>query len=116
MYPEDVYTCGLPLPLELLRRIAFQLAYEHIKEKLKFPERNAFHTQRLWYKLIIKNPTDEDMRSIYMIWADHNEYWFNVFHKTYFSGNTINNNRAYKYCKDSGRVSLEFDCDREFDY
>jgi hypothetical protein len=37
MYPEEVYDCHLPLPYELLRPIAFQVAYELIKEKLEFP-------------------------------------------------------------------------------
>lgn len=37
MYPEEVYYCGLPLPYELFRPIAFNLARVLIKDKLRFP-------------------------------------------------------------------------------
>jgi len=39
MFPEEVYALSLPLPYELLRPISFQVAYNLINEKLRFPKR-----------------------------------------------------------------------------
>jgi hypothetical protein len=119
MYPEEVYDCGLPLPYELLRPIAFQVAYEHIKEKLKFPLKGEFNVNTL----IIKEATDEDMQSIWMRWAQREaEIFFFVQHITYInSGNSGDNRRTYKQSVYKGvtehtRLTIEKYCEQGFDF
>lgn len=112
MYPEEVYVCCLPLPYELMKPIAFQVAYEHIKEKLRFPEQDLFHLECLWYILKVKEPTDEDMKGVCFYWEDHNYDWFTVSHIDY-NGDA---RRKYRYCKDNGRASIEIYCPSMWQY
>lgn len=99
MFPEEVYNCKFDLPYELLRPIAFYVAYSHIKEKLRFPESYyGFHGVVLF---IIRN----DEKSIYFHWYSpteeehvtafiHREYPdYAVHERKYYS--SFNNDRHY---------------------
>lgn len=83
MYPEEVYQCGLPLPYELLRPIAFQAAYEYIKENLKFPTRRR---GLLGPSLLIK---DNEEESVFFHWYESTDthnityYTTQVIHRNY---------------------------------
>ena len=115
MYPEEVYDCGLPLPYELLRPIVFQVAYEHIKEKLRFPVYDGarYNTLRIKWKY---NTEGRTLHSIYMRWGFHNECYFSVIHVTFDESIGRENRRLYGYHLDSGRVILEINCERGFQY
>ena len=72
MFPEEVYKCGLPLPFELLRPISFQLAYELIKEKLRFPTKQGCRS-----RYILITPYNKGGR-VLMSWYYENPYVSNV--------------------------------------
>lgn len=113
MYSEEIYDCGLPLPYELLRPIVFQVAYEHIKEKLRFPEYDGarHHILRIKWKF-----NEGVLYSIYMLWGSHNERFFSVIHVTFDESIGRENRRSYEYHFESGRVHVGFNCERGFQY
>lgn len=102
MYPEEVYQCGLPLPYELLRPIVFQVAYEQIKEKLRFPTLTCASRQS--YALKIISPTDENLKSVYMYWGSFNELYFEV------------NHIDYRPPPGHGQVSMDRGFERKYQY
>lgn len=114
MYPEEVYQCGLRLPYELLRPIVFQVAYEHIKDKLRFPKLDG---SKIRHVLLCKRDVDEEgepLQVIYMLWASHNERFFYIYHVDV--GVDRENRRSYEYRFESGRVHVSFNCERGFQY
>lgn len=115
MYPEEVYDCGLPLPYELLRPIVFQVAYEHIKEKLRFPVYDGARHHRLRLKWAC-NEVGRPFQSIYMLWGSHNERFFSVIHIDFDESINRENRRSYEYHFGSGRVHVGFNCERWFNY
>jgi hypothetical protein len=115
MYPEDVYNCGLPLPFELLRPIAFQVAYEHINEKLRFPKYDGSRHHRLSCEKEV-NEEGRPLHYIYMLWGSHNERFFSVIHVDLDESVDRENRRSYEYHYESGRVHIAFNCERGSQY
>jgi hypothetical protein len=115
MYPEEVYACHLPLPYELFRSIAFQVAYEHIKEKLRFPKYDGRSHCRLSCKKEV-NGEGRPLHSIYMLWGYHNERFFNVIHIDLDESVDRENRRSYEYRFEGGRVAVGFVCERGYQY
>jgi len=99
MFPEEVYKCGLPLPFELLRPISFKLAYELIKEKLRFPK-NQGGTSSFLCKILI---TPYKGGRVLMVWyyfhenSYVNERYFSITHTTCLNDQTMSRTTEFKY-------------------